>query len=192
MATGCAWPDRRRSEPACASDPGDADRRDVAAFLERRTEEAFLALYRRHAPAMYGLALRLLGGRRSDADDVLQEAWLRAIRRLPEFRWASALRTWLCGLTINCCRERFREPLFEELTEAVEVGATEAAIDVERALAGLAPGYRAVLILHDLEGYTHAEIAAALRIEAGTSKSQLSRARQLLRDRLGRGAGREI
>jgi len=67
----------------------------------------------------------------------------------------------------------------------------EDALDVERALARLPPGYRAVLVLHDLEGYTHSEIARVLGIEPGTSKSQLARARQFLRDRGRRQSARE-
>ena len=91
---------------------------------------------------------------------------------------------------VNCCRERFRGPLFEEIAEeqltagGVDRGNVERTIDLERALSSLPPGYRAVIVLHDVEGYTHREIAAALEIDEGTSKSQLSRARQALRARL--------
>ena len=159
------------------------------AFRREGSERAFLPLYDRHAPAMYALAYRLMGGRDHDAADVLQDAWLRVIPRLPRFRGDSSLRTWLCGFIVNCCRERFRGPLFES-TEEMELVAAYGRhggsdpVDLERALAGLAPGYRAIVILHDVEGYTHREIAAALEIDEGTSKSQLSRGRQALRRRL--------
>lgn len=155
------------------------------AFARNRSERAFLALYDRHAGAMYALAVRLMGGRSADAADVLQEAWTRALPRFTEFRRESSLRTWLCGFVVNGCRERFRGPLFEPLFERVaplEDG--ELSIDLDRALASLAPGYRAVIVLHDIEGYTHREIAAALGIDEGTSKSQLSRGREALRRRL--------
>ena len=161
------------------------------AFARERSDATFLALYDRHAAAMYALAYRMMSGRDADATDVLQEAWLRAIRRLPDFRRESSLRTWLCGFIVNCCRERFRGPLFEELADepaVPSIGSSErralGMIDLERALASLPPGARTVVILHDIEGYTHREIGAALGIDEGTSKSQLSRGRDALRRRL--------
>src|SRR5688572_25558089 len=138
--------------------PGDSQLLDE--FLRHRSERSFLALYDRHAAAMYALAYRLMGGREEDAADVLQEAWTRALPRLAQFRGESALRTWLCGFIVNCCRERFRGPLFEEIDETAILGRpsmSDQTIDLERALASLAPGYRAVLVLHDIEGYTHRE-----------------------------------
>jgi RNA polymerase sigma-70 factor, ECF subfamily len=167
-----------------------SDEQLLDAFTRSRSEKAFLALYDCHAPAMYALARRLMGGE-ADAADVLQEAWLRALTRLAGFRRESSLRTWLCGFIVNCCRERFREPLFEDVDIEGSVSSVKSdhlrglgAIDLERALASLAPGARTVVILHDIEGYTHREIAAALGIEEGTSKSQLSRGRAALRRRL--------
>jgi RNA polymerase sigma-70 factor (ECF subfamily) len=140
---------------------------------------------------MYALAYRLTGGRDADAADALQDAWTRVLPRLPQFRGASTLRTWLCGFIVNCCRERFREPLFEPVADDASVPAVKGsdlrvlgAIDLERALALLPPGARTILILHDVEGYTHREIAAALDIDEGTSKSQLSRGREAMRRRL--------
>jgi len=169
--------------------PTDSELLD--AFARDGSDRSFLALYDRHAAAMYGLAYRMMGGRDADASDVLQEAWLRAIPRLPDFRRESSLRTWLCGFIVNCCRERFRGPLFEEIPDELSVssaGSTDlrvlGTIDLERALASLPPGYRAVVILHDIHGYTHAEIGGVLGIDPGTSKSQLSRGRHALRRRL--------
>jgi RNA polymerase sigma-70 factor (ECF subfamily) len=160
-------------------------------FARDPSDAAFRAIYDRHAPAMYALALRLMGGRVHEAADALQDAWTRAWPRFHAFRRDSSLRTWLCGFIVNCCRERFREPLtvsgvdgmFDELSER-PAAPRELAIDLERALASLAAGYRAVIVLHDIEGHTHREIASLLGIDEGTSKSQLSRGRQLLRIRL--------
>jgi RNA polymerase sigma factor (sigma-70 family) len=171
--------------PATDSDLLDAFRREG-------TEHSFLALYDRHAPAMYALALRLMGGHEADAADALQDAWLRVLPRVAQFRAESSLRTWLCGFVVNCCRERFRGRLFEEVVDEGELprarrrteGTESTGIDLERALAQLPPGARAIVILHDIEGYTHREIAAALGIDDGTSKSQLSRGRAALRRRL--------
>ena len=164
-------------------------------FARDPSDAAFLAIYERHAPAMYALAVRLMGGRASDAADALQDAWTRAWPRFSAFRRDSSLRTWLCGFIVNCCRERFREPLaiggadalFHEVSErpaAPTAASRELAIDLERALASLPAGYRAVIVLHDIEGHTHREIASLLGIDEGTSKSQLSRGRQVLRQRL--------
>jgi len=158
------------------------ERLAVEGFLRTRAETDFLAIYDRHSRAMYALARHLLGARRQAAADVLQESWLRAVAKLPDFQWQSSLRTWLCGLVVNCCRERFREPIFEELPDSDSAGShPEDGLDLQAALDRLAPGYRAVVVLHDVHGHTHAEIAGMLGVDEGTSKSQLFRARRLLR-----------
>src|SRR5688500_15749037 len=138
-----------------------SDRELLEAFVGDRSERSFLALYDRHAGAMYALAYRLMGGRDADAADALQEAWTRALPRLTQFRGDSALRTWLCGFVINCCRERFRGPLFEAIDDEHFVSSGSGsdlrvleAIDLERALTSLAPGYRAVLVRHAVERFT--------------------------------------
>ena len=158
----------------------------VDAFVRHGSEDAFTELYARHAPRMYGLARRLLGGAVDEADDVLQTAWMRAARRLTSFRGESTLSTWLCGFVVNCCRERSPGRLMSMELPPERGGAAplDDPIDIHRALAGLPDGYRAVLVLHDVEGYTHAEIGRMLGIEPGTSKSQLSRARGAMRARL--------
>ena len=144
-----------------------------------------MRLYRAHTPVMYAVAVRLLDDRTA-ADDVVQDAWMRAIARLDAFRWESALRTWLCGFVVNGCRERWRGPEWIPVEDTAAAATGEPRIDLERAVAALPPGARAVLLLHDLYGYTHAEIASLLGVEPGTSKSQLSRARAALRIRLGK------
>jgi RNA polymerase sigma-70 factor (ECF subfamily) len=168
-----------------ATDDGEIDHGMVDAFLSSRSDGAFCALYDRHAPRMYAVARRVLASRSADADDVLQDAWVRAVAAMPRFRWESSLRTWLCGITLNCCREQLKRPLMDALDDdARSVPAAEMAIDIERAVASLPPGYRTVLVLHDIEGYTHDQIASLIGVDVGTSKSQLSRARRALRRRL--------
>ena len=168
----------------------------VRRYLRSRDEASFRMLYRRHTPAMFGVVRRLLDDDRAAAEDVLQEAWLRAADGLADFRWESALRTWLVGIAVNCARDRMRKRLREaardvdlasvaELPTAPPLPARIASVDVERAIAQLPDGYREVLILHDVFGYTHDEIARMLGVESGTSKSQLSRARSTMRRRLG-------
>ncbi len=158
-------------------------------FLARRDEDSFLALYRRHADALYRVLARVLGG--ADVDDAFQETWRRSVDRLASFGGGSRLRTWLCGVALNCAREALRArgagPGWE-VVELDELGAPDAVVPLseerealEGALARLAPGYRAVLVLHDVEELTHAEIARVLGIRSGTSKSQLARARAAVR-----------
>lgn len=146
-------------------------------------EFAFRLLYRRHTPAMYAVALRLLARRVSDAEDAVQEAWLRAVRNLGGFRGDSALRTWLIGITIRCALEagRRRPPAPVGDLDSVIVSPRPPSLDLDAAITSLADGYRQVLVLHDIQGYTHDEIAELLGIEPGTSKSQLSRARGAVR-----------
>jgi len=160
------------------------DRQLADAVLLYGDERAFRELYRRHTPRLFQFVLRLASGVESDAGDLVQETWLRAVERLGGFRWESSLSTWLCGIGLNLCRDLWRRRNGRELEwepkQAPGV-ASEERIDLERALALLPSGYRTVLILHDLEGCTHDEIGERLGIAAGTSKSQLSHARRAVR-----------
>jgi RNA polymerase sigma-70 factor (ECF subfamily) len=181
---------------------GDADRELARAYLAARDEAAFRALYRRHAPALWRMALRLSRGAEEEARDVMQETWIRAAERLDTFRWESSLRTWLISIALNCSRERIRRERRQAPGgDADRVATADAArpsgagagavepIDLTRAIDALPDGYRRVLVLHDLEGYTHEEIGRLLGVEAGTSKSQLHRARASVRARLASGEG---
>ena len=158
----------------------------VGTFLRRRDEASFGELYRMHSAGLYSLALRLSGWSESNAEDVLQEMWIRAICRLQDFRWESSLRTWLIGILIRCCKEKIRsaEPIAEFPIDSIVLRSspTDWNIDLERSIASLPTGYRSVLILHDIEGYTHEEIGKLLGVEPGTSKSQLSNARKMIRN----------
>lgn len=166
-----------------------ADERALCqAVVEAGDERAFRELYRRHTPALYQLVLRMLGGSQPDAEDVVQEAWIRAVRKLGGFRWESSLRTWLSAIALNQAREslrrRGRAPVtglpegLEPTTRPTREGER---IDLERAIARLPDGYRSVLVLHDIEGLTHEEISRHLEIAVGTSKSQLFDARRAMR-----------
>jgi RNA polymerase sigma-70 factor (ECF subfamily) len=160
----------------------------IRRFVEARDERAFRDLYARHSPAVYGLLRRLSGTAASDADDVLQEAWLRAATIMSRFRGESAFRTWLTGVALNCYRERRRHARTSGEASDVpwrepETLPVDRALDVTNVLSCMSAAHREVLVLHDVEGYTHDEIADALGIESGTSKSRLSRARQVFRDR---------
>ncbi|HXD32814.1 MAG TPA: RNA polymerase sigma factor [Pyrinomonadaceae bacterium] len=166
------------------------DQRLVNKFLSTRNEHSFRQLYRRHTPNLYPLALRLAGGSETDAHDALQEMWIRACNKLHRFEWKSSLRTWLTGILINCVREatrEFQKRREDELPEEYEGAGVQPSltgIDLDQLISRLPPGYRHVLTLHDIEGYTHEEIGAFLNINAGTSKNQLFHARQVLRSML--------
>jgi RNA polymerase sigma-70 factor (ECF subfamily) len=172
------------------------DRELAAAVVRARDEAAFRALYRRHTPALYRLALRLGGGDSPWAEELVQRTWIRAVEGLGSFAWRSSLSSWLGGIAINCGRELWREAGTRRETELVDEAvapralAAEERVDLESAIEQLPPGYREVFVLHDVEGYTHEEIAGLLGIEPGTSKSQLSRARQRLRTALAPGGWR--
>jgi RNA polymerase sigma-70 factor (ECF subfamily) len=167
------------------------DRELVRAVLRSGDEAAFRALYRRHTPALYRLALRLGGGDEPWAGELVQRAWIRAVEGLGTFGWRSGLFAWLGGIAVNCARELWREgrgredALDEQEHEAPASRGSQAGvedrIDLDRAIERLPLGYRRVFVLHDVEGYTHEEIGGLLGIEAGTSKSQLSHARRRLR-----------
>ncbi len=177
--------------------PPDADRLLIEALLDRRDEKAFRELYRRHTPALYQLLLRMLGGDDHDAEDIVQETWVQAVKSLAGFRGSSSFRTWLTAIGINRCRNLFRSrqrrntvPMMEDWDPPAPVVPQNERIDLERAIALLPDGYRAVLVLHDVEGFTHEEIATRLGISPGTSKSQLFWARRSIRGLLEPAASR--
>jgi RNA polymerase sigma-70 factor (ECF subfamily) len=166
--------------------------------VDEGDERAFRALYDRHTPRLLGLALQLVAGSdRATAEDIVHEAWVRALPRLADFEWRSELSTWLAGFVVNTAREARRNPdraaaVLEDVRPESDAGDSrleaelEARIDVERALAALPEGRRTVLILHDLQGFRHAEIAELLGVSVGTSKRQLHDARLELARRMTR------
>jgi len=174
-------------DPSASADA--PDRELVAAFLSGHDESTFRLLYRRHAAPMVRFARSKLRDD-TDAEDAVQEAWIRAVDGLAGFRWQSQLRTWLLGITFNCCRDQLRKrrrrddrdpAVILEAQIAAPIRQPIGRVDLERAIAQLPAGYREVLILHDVERLTHEEIAQVLGIQSGTSKSQLSRGRQAMR-----------
>ena len=157
----------------------------VRQFLEEGSERAFRHLYRAHSPYLYCMAMRLVGGSREEAEEALQETWVRAAERLGSFRWRSSLRTWLTGIAFNCCRELRRRRPSEAVVDESRLRAEEEhpadRIDLERFISALPGGHREVLVLFHMEGCTHREIGDRLDIPPGTSKSRLFEARRQLR-----------
>lgn len=156
-------------------------------------ERAIRQLYERHAPRVYALVRRIAGDD-ALAEDWAQEAWVRALQALPKFRGDARFSTWLHRIAVNSAlhgkrwhaRRRDREvDVAIELPVAPGVDRTLLRDRIEAALDGLPLGMRHVLVLHDVEGYTHEEIASMLGVTAGTSKSQLFKARAKMRQLLG-------
>lgn len=165
-------------------------------LLERASAgeaEAIRVLYRRYAPRVYAVVRRILGDE-DLAQDSAQEAWVRAIRALPSFRGEARFSTWIHRIAVNAAlqllrrhetlRRREGEGLPEEAPLPPPPGDVLLEARLEQALACLPPGMRQVLILHDVEGYTHEEIAELLGVTPGTSKSQLFKARARMRQLL--------
>jgi len=166
---------------------------------------AFEDLYRQHPTRLYNLAYRMVG-HPDDADDLLQEIFLTAYRKLDTFRGASALGTWLYRLAMNVCLDRLRskaakqESVTDEIDDSAghggqgfsERGPSDRGLspvnrmDLERAIASLPEGSRAAFLLHDVEGFDHVEVGRILGIAEGTSKSQVHKARLRIRQYLGR------
>ncbi|MGE5760258.1 MAG: RNA polymerase sigma factor [Gemmatimonadota bacterium] len=157
------------------------------------------ALYDAHVDRVYRLAFRLAGDAEL-ARDFTQETFIRAFERIATFRGESRLSTWLHAIAttvaLNGLRKvkRFRtRETGIEAADGVAGGTRTAEPDLKSrlrdAIDALPPKYRTVVVMHDMEGYTHEEIAAALDVEVGTSKAQLSRARAKLRESLADFAG---
>ena len=157
----------------------------VEELLEGGSEAAFRELYQRHTPRLLQFVTRVLGGAGDEAEDVVQETWIKAVEGLPGYRGEALFGTWLTGIGLNVSRMLLRKTgRWRGFIEAVEPESPQSRLsheermDLECVLAQLPAGQRAVILLHDLEGYTHAEIGQMLGIAEGTSKSQLSLARK--------------
>lgn len=165
------------------------DNPEVAA-AQAGDPDAFGALYRAHVGRIFALCLRLAGDSQR-AEELTQDVFVRAWERLASYRGESAFSTWLHRLAVNVVltdrRTSWRRGRRFELTDDLSAFECAAewpegvAVDLEAAIARLPDGARTIFVLHDVEGFTHEEIAGMTRIAAGTSKAQLFRARRLLR-----------
>ena len=154
--------------------------------------DAFETIYNQHAARIYTLACRMAGSPH-DGEDLLQEIFLQAHRKLASFKGDSSLGTWLYRLALNHCLDyvRSRRAKMGRLTDTLDAeGAMEpvaaretpiARVDLERALQQLPQGCREAFVLHDVEGFDHKEVAKLLGIAEGTSKSKVFKARSRLR-----------
>jgi RNA polymerase sigma-70 factor, ECF subfamily len=185
-------------------DPTPSDARPLEESVVSRAQhgdvDAFGELYREHAGRVFALCVRMSGDR-IHARDLMQDVFVRAWERLASFRGDSSFGSWLHRLAVNVVltdvrtdrRREARVTLVEDLVAAESgqgstrgVGAADpgTAIDLERAIAALPPGARTAFVLHDVEGFSHAEIAELTGLAEGTIRAQLHRARKLLMEAL--------
>jgi len=173
-----------------ATEPDTAEReRDTVRLAAKGDARAFERLYRGHSARIHSLSRRMIGVH--DADEMTQDIFSRAWEKLGSFRGESSFGTWLYRVGMNLILERRQalairrgrhtasHEVLDDLASAPV--STDERMDFEAALENLPQGAREILVLHDVEGYKHEEIDKMLGINAGTSKSQLHRARMTLR-----------
>lgn len=195
-----AYFDRVHTEGGAIRTQADEDRPDRDRRLVRQAQAgdlgAFEQLYRDNVGRVYAICYRMSGDA-SLAEELTQDAFVRAWEKLGSFRGESAFSTWLYPLTVNVAfterrarrRRTARILATDDLTPfegPAPPARPEVGLDLARALATLPPRARHVFVLHDVEGYRHEEIAEITGVATGTSKAQLHRARRLLREALGR------
>ncbi|UII32036.1 RNA polymerase sigma factor [Fulvivirga ulvae] len=158
-------------------------------FLKNRSEEAFRELYRQKTPGLFRLALHLCRQDQYLAEEAIQEMWIIGVKKLKDFQWRSSLQTWLTGILINVVRAYQKRHMKQQgdleeslkAKESVVLPTIFTSYDLREAIGRLPDGYQQVIILHDIEGYTHKEIGQMLDVNEGTSKSQLFYARKAVR-----------
>lgn len=176
------------------SPDSSSEESQIVARAQAGDTSAFEQLYRANAGRVFAVCLRMTADH-ATAEDLTQEAFVRAWRKIGSFRGASAFSTWLHRLTVNIVltelRSRGRRNERFMLTDDIErfdrpdkKREPQINMDLKKAIANLPEGARKVFILHEVEGYRHDEIAAFLGIATGTTKAQLHRARRLLREAL--------
>ena len=183
--------------------PGELPEAEAIRLAQAGNAAAFERLYRLHNRRVYSLCLRMVGNT-AEAEDLTQEAFLQLFRKIATFRGESAFSTWLHRLAVNVVLMRLRkksatESSLDEMTEPDEesggprrdfgmpdlrLSGSIDRVNLQRAVEQLPPGYKAVFVLHDVQGYEHNEIAEIMGCSVGNSKSQLHKARTRLRDLL--------
>lgn len=148
-------------------------------------------LYERFAPKMYGVCLRYAANA-EEAEDILQEGFIKVFRKISSYRGEGSFEGWIRRIFVNTAIEQFRkktylQPITEQEESNIEgkyvsVLDNMAEKDIIKLIQQLSPGYRTVFNMYVIEGFTHKQIADALNISEGTSKSQLSRAKLILQD----------
>jgi RNA polymerase sigma-70 factor (ECF subfamily) len=177
--------------------PGQPAAQDDVQLAARGDRRAFERLYRANTDRVFSVCVRMVGDR-TRAEELTQDVFVRAWEKLGSFRGESAFSTWLHRLAVNLIlnerksskrQEARMEGGVEDMdtlphTRNREDNSPALSMDLEQAIAGLPPGARKVFVLHDVEGYTHEEIAGMMGVTSGGCKAQLHRARMLLREAL--------
>lgn len=189
--------------------PKAASESQLIARAQRGDEAAFSTLFEAHKRRVYSLCLRMTGNT-AEAEDLSQEAFLQLFRKIATFRGESAFSTWLHRLVVNVVLMHLRKKELPQVSlDESETGQEEPVkrdygdddrrlmgsvdrLSLLKAIAELPPGYRAIFVLHDVEGYEHNEIAQIMNCSVGNSKSQLHKARMKLRDGLRKGMNRRV
>jgi RNA polymerase sigma-70 factor (ECF subfamily) len=151
---------------------------------------AFEDLYRKYGRRLYGLCLRMSGSR-EDAEELMQDVFVVLLGKIGSFRGDAKFSTWLYRIAVNVCISRLRKRRSDQVSiddeegGPLEIPAPSSPVIqralLKRAIANLPAGYRAVVIMHDIQGFNHKEIAGIMGISVGASKSQLFKARRRLR-----------
>jgi RNA polymerase sigma-70 factor, ECF subfamily len=182
---------------------GEIPEPELIRLAQQGNAAAFETLYQLHNRRVYSLCLRMVGNT-AEAEDLTQEAFLQLFRKISTFRGESAFSTWLHRLAVNVVLMKLRkksgkETSLEQVTDPDEESGTPRRdfgtldvrlsgsldrVNLQRAVEQLPPGYKAVFVLHDVQGFEHNEIAEIMGCSIGNSKSQLHKARMRLRDLL--------
>jgi len=154
---------------------------------EREREKKLEQIYADHVAMVYNLCYRMFANR-ADAQDATQDVFIKVYKNLHKFAGRSKLSTWIYRITMNHCIDRMRRKKLKTVELQEWVASPErdhdARIELEKAVASLPASYRSVFVLHDIQGFRHAEIAEILGITPGSSKSLLHRSRVILRKKL--------
>jgi RNA polymerase sigma-70 factor, ECF subfamily len=181
---------------------------DVVRLAQRGDADAFERVYRLHSRKIYNLCLRMVGNP-TEAEDLTQDVFLQLLRKIGTFRGESAFSTWLHRMSVNIVLMRFRKkPIAQTSLETItnpeeqsntspqEFGGPDLRLNgvidritLQAAINELAPGSKAMFILHDIQGYKHDEIAGMFGCSVGNSKSQVHKARMRLRQLLRKALG---
>ncbi len=157
---------------------------DLLAACRRQDVRAFEQLYEIHGPRLKSIAYHIVGNRQ-DAEDAVQETFLKLYRAIQGFQGQSSVGTWLCRIAINVCydlaRKRRRETEAPEERHPAMTPQLPMRVALEDALRRIHPRHRMVFLLFEVEGLRHAEIASILEVPEGTSKAWLFEAKKELK-----------
>jgi len=169
----------------------DQELKDLLERCKAEERSAQTALYRRFASKVYATALRYTDSR-DEASDIAQESWIKVFRQLGKFKGVSSYYGWVSRITVNTAithyrrnlKHRYHDDVTETLATPLDLAASKKAdftmSEIQTAMAALPRGYRTVVQLYLVDGYSHKEIAEMVGVDVNTSKSQLSRGRKQL------------